>query len=161
MDSDNKKYYIRVDGQNVPVSEQVYKEYQHYSRKEKYFSYDLKVEKFFCDQEAQTAGFIPSREDSYERLLAQDKQFPSDDIQVEDEITASVWMEEILSHLEHNEQYIIRKIFVSQWTIREVSAALHVSPSTVHDRKEKALKKIRKILEKISESSEQIQFPSG
>ena len=64
-------YYLYIDGQTVPVSEQVYRVYQHYERKEEYFSYDLKVEKF----QKETASFLPSREDSYERLLEQDKQF--------------------------------------------------------------------------------------
>lgn len=35
-------YYLYIDGQAVPVSEQVYRVYQHYERKEEYFSYDLK-----------------------------------------------------------------------------------------------------------------------
>ena len=64
-------YYLYIDGQAVPVSKQVYREYQHYERKEEYFSYDLKTEKFQKD----TATFLPSREDSYERLLEQDRQF--------------------------------------------------------------------------------------
>ena len=64
-------YYLYIDGQAVPVSKQVYRVYQHYKRKEEYFSYDLKTEKFQKD----TATFLPSREDSYERLLEQDRQF--------------------------------------------------------------------------------------
>lgn len=35
-------YYLYIDGQAVPVSEQIYRVYQHYERKEGYFSYDLK-----------------------------------------------------------------------------------------------------------------------
>ena len=58
-------YYLYIDGQAVPVSEQVYRVYQHYERKEEYFSYDLKTEKFQKD----TATFLPSREDSYERYF--------------------------------------------------------------------------------------------
>ena len=58
-------YYLYIDGQAVPVSEQVYRAYQHYERKEEYFSYDLKTEKF----QKETATFLPSREDSYERLF--------------------------------------------------------------------------------------------
>lgn len=64
-------YYLYIDGQAVLVSKQVYRVYQHYERKEEYFSYDLKTEKFQKD----TATFLPSREDSYERLLEQDRQF--------------------------------------------------------------------------------------
>lgn len=64
-------YYLYINGQAVPVSEQVYRVYQHYERKEEYFSYDLKTEKFQKD----TATFLPSREDSFERLLETDRQF--------------------------------------------------------------------------------------
>ena len=69
MSEEQKKYYLYIDRQAVPVSEQVYRTYHHYGRKEEYFTYDLKTEKFSCDQKAQTATFTPSREDSYERLL--------------------------------------------------------------------------------------------
>ena len=31
-------YYLYIDGQAVPVSEQVYRVYQHYERKEEYFA---------------------------------------------------------------------------------------------------------------------------
>ena len=65
MNNGQKKYYLYIDGQAVPVSEQVYRAYHHYARKEEYFTYDLKTEKFSCDQETQTAHFTPSREDSY------------------------------------------------------------------------------------------------
>ena len=43
---ESTNYYLYIDGQAVPVSEQVYRVYQHYERKEEYFSYDLKTEKF-------------------------------------------------------------------------------------------------------------------
>ena len=60
MSEKQKKYYLYIDGQAVPVSEQVYRTYHHYGRKEEYFTYNLKTEKFSCDQEAQTAaGRIP------------------------------------------------------------------------------------------------------
>ena len=39
---ESTNYYLYIDGQAVPVSEQVYRVYQHYERKEEYFSYDLK-----------------------------------------------------------------------------------------------------------------------
>lgn len=73
MNEGQKKYYLYIDGQAVPVSEQVYRIYHHYARKEEYFTYDLKTEKFSCDQESQIAHFTPSREDSYERLLETDR----------------------------------------------------------------------------------------
>ena len=64
---ESTNYYLYIDGQAVPVSEQVYRVYQHYERKEEYFSYDLKTEKF----QKETATFLPSREDSYGKPSSQ------------------------------------------------------------------------------------------
>lgn len=83
-------YYLYIDGQAVPVSEQVYRAYQHYERKEEYFFYDLKTEKF----QKETATFLPSREDSYERLLEKDRQFAASGVSVEEQAVSSVWLED-------------------------------------------------------------------
>ena len=90
---ESTNYYLYIDGQAVPVSEQVYRVYQHYERKEEYFSYDLKVEKF----QKETASFLPSREDSYERLLAKDKQFATSGQPVEEQAVSSVWFGGIIT----------------------------------------------------------------
>lgn len=57
MSDQQKQFYLYIDGQTVPVSEEVYREYRHYARKEEYFLHDLKREKFVCDQAARTATF--------------------------------------------------------------------------------------------------------
>lgn len=44
-------------------------------RKMQYQEYDLKTERTVIDQKTQTVRIIPSREDSYERLLEQEVQF--------------------------------------------------------------------------------------
>ncbi len=98
-------YYLYIDGQAVPVSEQVYRVYQHYERKEEYFSYDLKTEKF----QKETATFLPSREDSYERLLEKDRQFTASGQPVEEQAVSSVWLEELLQHLSSDERIILHK----------------------------------------------------
>lgn len=64
-----KEYHLYINGQKIPVSEEVYHAYWQYTEKEKYFMKKLKQEKFLCDQEQSIARFIPSREDSLERLL--------------------------------------------------------------------------------------------
>ena len=65
----SKPRYLYVDGEKIPVSEEIYKVYYHFSRKERYFSEDLKQEKLLYDSEQQIAVLLPSREDSYERLI--------------------------------------------------------------------------------------------
>ena len=53
-------------------------------RKLRYLEYDLKVERFVLDETKQVAFFIPSREDSLERLIDADVQFVDDETNVED-----------------------------------------------------------------------------
>lgn len=141
-------YYLYIDGQAVPVSEQVYRVYQHYERKEEYFSYDLKVEKF----QKETASFLPSREDSYERLLEQDKQFAASDRSVEEQAVSSVWMEELLQYLSTDERAILHKLYFEDKPERIVSTELGISKTALHQRKVKLLQKLKIFLENMGKS---------
>ena len=134
-------YYLYIDGQTVPVSEQVYRVYQHYERKEEYFSYDLKVEKF----QKETASFLPSREDSYERLLEQDKQFAAPGKSVEQ--LAAEHLRFCLSKLSEDERELILLLFYQEKTEQEVGNMLHISQQSVNKRKQTLLLKLRKIFE--------------
>lgn len=82
MSKGKNDYHLYINGQAVPVSEEVYRVYKHAERKEEYFSYDLKAEKF----SQKTASFLPSREDSYERLLEADQQFVIQQTSVQDQV---------------------------------------------------------------------------
>lgn len=150
MSDEHKKRYLYIDGQAVPVSEQVFQEYHHFDRKEEYFTYDLKTEGFTCDQEAQTAFFTPSREDSYERLLEANSQFAEDEPTTEEQAFLSLWVETLLSTLTEQERFIISEVVLKQRTEREVSAELHISQNTLNYHKNRALRKLRNFLEKNS-----------
>jgi len=149
-----KKYYLIIDGEKVPVSKELYKEYQRFTRKEKYFSVDLKTEKFIYDQEKMIAIFIPGREDSYERLLEQDKQFSSPDaVTPEDSAIKAILLEKLrraLHTLTDDELELIYEFFYLERTEREVSAAMKVAASTLRDRKNVVLQKLRKLVENFS-----------
>ena len=139
-------YYLYIDGQAVPVSEQVYRVYQHYERKEEYFSYDLKTEKFQKD----TATFLPSREDSYERLLEKDQQFAAPGKSVELLAAEHLEAEQVrfcLSKLSKDEQELILQLFYQEKTEQEVGNMLHISQQSVNKRKQALLLKLRKIFE--------------
>ena len=87
--------------------------YQHYERKEEYFSYDLKTEKFQKD----TATFLPSREDSYERLLEKDQQFAAPGKSVEQLAAEHLEAEQVrfcLSKLSKDEQELILQLFYQE-----------------------------------------------
>ena len=148
MSEEQKKYYLYIDRQAVPVSEQVYWTYHHYGRKEEYFTYDLKTEKVSCVQEAQTVAFTPSREDSYERLLEAKQQFASAGPSPEEEAISSIWLEDLMRVLSPEEQDIITQLYVLDRTERQASAALGWALSTFHRRKLALLKKLRALLQK-------------
>lgn len=120
--------------------------YQHYERKEEYFSYDLKTEKFQKD----TATFLPSREDSYERLLEKDQQFAAPGKSVEQLAAEHLEAEQVrfcLSKLSKDEQELILQLFYQEKTEQEVGNMLHISQQLVNKRKQALLLKLRKIFE--------------
>ena len=141
-------YYLYIDGQAVPVSEEIYRVYQHYERKEEYFSYDLKREKF----QKETASFLPSREDSYERLLEKDRQFAASGVSVEEQAVSSVWLEELLQCLSADERVILHKLYFEDKSERNVSIELGISKTALHHRKVKLLQKLKKLLENMGKS---------
>ena len=148
MSNERKQRYLYIDGQAVPVSEQVYRVYQHYERKEEYFSYDLKVEKF----QKETASFLPSREDSYERLLEQDKQFAASAQPVEEQAVSSVWLEGLLECLSEDERIILHKLYFEDKSERIVSMELGISKTALHQRKVKLLQKLKIFLENMGKA---------
>ena len=141
-------YYLYINGQAVPVSEQVYRAYQHYERKEEYFSYDLKTEKF----QKETATFFPSREDSYERLLEKARQFAASGMSVEEQAVSSVWLEELLQCLSADERVILHKLYFEDKSERNVSIELGISKTALHHRKVKLLQKLKNFLENMGKS---------
>ena len=145
---EKENYYLYIDGQAVPVSEEIYRVYQHYERKEEYFSYDLKTEKF----QKETATFLPNREDSYERLLEKARQFAASGMSVEEQAVSSVWLEELLQCLSADERVILHKLYFEDKSERNVSIELGISKTALHHRKVKLLQKLKKLLENMGKS---------
>ena len=141
-----KKKYLYINGKAVPVSEQVFRTSRHHGRKEEYFIYDLKTEKFSCDQEAQTATFTPSREDSYERLLAANHQFASAGPSPEEEAVSSLWLADLMRGLSPEEQDIITQLYILDKSERQACAALQLARTTFQRRKKALLEKLRNLL---------------
>lgn len=96
----SKSYIIRVNGKPIEVSSEVYDTYMKNERKARYFSEDLKREKIIVNQEEETVAFIPSREDSYDRLKNENNvQFADQSKSVEDKILDNIMIEKLLKSL--------------------------------------------------------------
>jgi hypothetical protein len=92
------------------ASEEVIEVLRETERKMQYQEYDLKAEQTIIDQEAQQIKTIPSREDSYERLIELDIQFLDDGENVEDQVLRKMQREMLhkaLSLLSDEEEELI------------------------------------------------------
>lgn len=93
--------------------------------------------------EKQTVVCIPSREDSYERLLEENRQFTAEEESVEDVAVKTVMIEKMLSSLKilsTEEQALISKLFFEGKSEHQLSAETGIPRMKIHDRKMKILR---------------------
>ena len=150
MSKGKNDYHLYINGQAVPVSEEVYRTYKHFERKEEYFTYDLKAEKF----SKKTASFLPSREDSYERLLEANQQFVIQEVSVQvqvEKLLDGEIVKKALSFLNPEEKELINLLFYQEKTEQEVGILLHISQQSVNKRKQAVVIKLRKLLKEFYE----------
>ncbi len=147
--AEREKYYIGLNGQAFEVSRELYEAYYKGQRKEKYFIHDLKQERTKVDKETGERIAIPSREDSYERLLEAEKQFAEDVENVEDAVIRAVMLEklnEALHTLTDEETVIIRALFYQEISEVELAKELGIARTTLQSRKYKILEILKKLL---------------
>lgn len=120
-------------------------------RKMEYQQYDLKAERCRIDYARQTVTYIPSREDSYERLLVENRQFAAEGESVEDAAVKSIMIEKMrtcLKLLTPAEQELITELYFKGKSERQLSKETHIPYMTIHDRKVRILNKLKKLIEK-------------
>ena len=116
-----------------------------------YQEYDLKTEQTVISQEDQTITTIPSREDSLERLAEQEVQFAGEAESVEETVLWKLQYEQLhkaLSLLPDDERELIDRLFFQGQTEREAAECMGIYRNAVHKRKNRILKKLKKIFEK-------------
>lgn len=135
----------------IEISPKILTTLKQSDRKMKYIEMDLKTERFIHSQEKQTAIFLPSREDSYDRMCEEEYvQFTSDEDLPEDELLRNEKIQLLraaLLKLEPDEAALIRALFYSGISEREYAQQLKISQKGVNKRKKKVLDKLRSILD--------------
>lgn len=89
---------------------------------------------------------IPSREDSYERLLDMSVQFEEETPGTEEQVLKRMESEQLhraLSFLSDEEQYLIQQIYFNDRTERDLAEELGCSQNAVNKRKQPILDKLR------------------
>lgn len=148
---DGKRYYLYINGRQVGVSEEVYREYYRAEDKERYFMGKLKKGRISVCPDTQRVQFIPGREQSYEQLLEQDWQFTAPEESVEDAAVRAVMLEklqDVLHSLSGEEMALVEELFFLEKTEREAAELFGVSHNTIHYRKNKVLDKLKRLMEK-------------
>ena len=133
------------------ASEEVIAVLRQGERKLQYQEYDLKTERFVLDETKQVAFFIPSREDSLERLMDAEIQFVDPDTNVEEEVIRKLMVQKLresLSLLTTEEYDLILALFFENKTEREYAENLGVYHNAIHKKKLRILQKLKIILEK-------------
>lgn len=109
----------------------------------------MKQEHIKVDKETGERIIVPSREDSYERLLEAEKQFAEDAEDVEDAAVRAVMLEklnEALHTLTDEEAAIIHALFYQEISEGELAKKLGIARTTLQSRKYKILEKLKKLL---------------
>lgn len=139
-----------INGEYVDVTDEIYTVYLKGQRKMSYFEKDLKSERVIKDKNGDIKKIIPSREDSLDRLLSDNKRQFSDDsesvesiIQTNDEIDK---LHNALNRLFADEWVIIKMLFYDEMSERDTAKVLGISQVAVNKRKHRILKKLKKII---------------
>ncbi|MBE7727896.1 MAG: sigma-70 family RNA polymerase sigma factor [Enterocloster citroniae] len=118
-------------------------------RKMQYQEYDLKTEQTVVDEENQTVTVIPSREDSYERLMEASVQFAGESLSTEEQVLRRMEVEQLhkaLSFLSDDERYLICQIYFEERTERALAKELYLSQKGINKRKGRILEKLRELM---------------
>ena len=132
------------------ASEEVIAVLRQTERKMQYQEYDLKSEHIRVNQRNKAVTYVPSREDSWERLLSIDKQFPADQPSVEDEVICKIMykqLHEAVQLLAEVERYSFVQLYFLEKTEREIAALEGIYHNAVHKRKLRILSKLKKLFE--------------
>lgn len=130
----DKKYYLKVDGKCIPVTEKVYRTYQQPKWKEKKQA-EVRIKKeVSLDLMMETGSFIQPH-------LGQ--------ALVEDVIMEKLLLDELhlaLMQLTNDERSLIFEMFYNKKTEREMAMKIGISPVAIHKRKHKIIAKLKNIL---------------
>lgn len=134
------------------ASEEVIAVLRSTERKMQYQEYDLKAEQTIVNQSEQMVEIIPSREDSYERLMDMDIQFQDESASAEDMAIKNFQAEQLhkaLSLLSEDERYLVEQLYFQERTERELAVQLGLSQNAINKRRQRILERLRGMLKNI------------
>ena len=126
-----KKYTVVCNGTKVEVTEAVYKLYVTDPENEERQYRWSKVSRIEIDTENEKVVFVPSREDSIDRLSDLGFEFEDTSFSI-DALDTAVTVEQALDQLTFDERYIIESLFYNGRSERELANELGVTQFKIH-----------------------------
>lgn len=120
-------------------------------RKMEYQQYDLKVERYRIDYTKESVTYLPGREDSFDRLREENRQFPADAESVEDTAVNAVMLKKMLDcfkQLTPEEQELINELFFMDKSEYQLARTTGIPRMTIHNRKNRILAQLKNLLER-------------
>ena len=145
-----QQYFIHIDGQQVEVTKELYLVYYRSKRRERYYEHDIKIERAIYDETGNISGYMPPKEDSFDRLMESGMEFPANQKAVETMVADKLIIEalpEALDHLSAIERKLIDALYFQGMTERQYASTSGIPQQTIHDRKGRVLVKLKKFLE--------------
>lgn len=137
---------------HLEISEEITTILKITERKMRYQEYDLKLERLEVDQKRCIVKVIPSKEDSYERLLGKDMQFMDDTNSTEEQAIKNLQIQQLnkaLAFLSDDERDLIKRLFFMEQSEREVAHDYGLSQNAINKRRKRVLNKLKMLLEKL------------
>lgn len=138
----------------VTITDEVLAVLRESDRRMEYQEYDLRTERIKIDQRNQTVVFLPSREDSLDRLMDLQVQFRASGTPVEDDAMENVLIKEMMRFvrsLSWQEQELIYARFFSNdgqgMSERAYATQSGIPQKTINDRYHRILRKLKKMME--------------
>jgi len=148
--SEEKIYRISIRGELVEVDRDLYLYFYRSRRRIDYYEHDIKTEVAIRDENGEIIGYMPSKEDSLDRILESGADFCDDGESVEDLVIKKLMAEKLkqcLLLLEPDERRLIDELFFNGKSERQMSVQTGIHNMTIHSRKQKILAKLRKLME--------------
>lgn len=146
---EREKYIIVISGEVIEVAQEVYEVYYRAERKERHFMYELKAGRSRVDKVTGEKIFLPSLEDSYDRLVEASLQFGNDTYDLEEEVLSNLMIErlnEAITALSVDEAEIIKKLYYEDVSEVRLAEMLGIPRTTLRDKKRRILEKLHKML---------------
>ncbi|MBR4060854.1 MAG: sigma-70 family RNA polymerase sigma factor [Lachnospiraceae bacterium] len=146
---EREKYIIVISGEAIEVTPEVYEVYYRAERKERHFMYELKAGRSRVDKVTGEKIFLPSLEDSYDRLVEASMQFDDCIYDLEEEVLSILMVERLnqaIATLSFEEAEIIRQLYYEEVSEMKLAERLGMPRRTLRDKKKRILEKLRKML---------------